>query len=75
MRRTSELKVKFGRKCDCKRDKCEDPEVISGRFKPISNTKAKYDITNDDTYNCDQIGFIMGVISTGATVTASEKKE
>jgi hypothetical protein len=37
-------------------------------------TKAKYGILDDNTYNFDETGFIMGQISTGAVVTASERQ-
>jgi hypothetical protein len=30
----------------------------------VQNVKAKYGIVDEDTYNFDEIGFIMGVIST-----------
>jgi hypothetical protein len=29
---------------------------------------------DEDTYNFDEIGFMMGVISTGAVVTGSERR-
>jgi hypothetical protein len=34
--------------------------------------KAKYGILDDNTYNFDESGFMMGIISTGAVVTSSE---
>jgi hypothetical protein len=36
--------------------------------------KAKYGILDDDTYNFDKSGFMMGIISTGAVVTSSERQ-
>jgi hypothetical protein len=36
--------------------------------------KAKYGILDDDTYNFNETGFMMGMISTGAVVTASERR-
>jgi hypothetical protein len=36
--------------------------------------KAKYGILNNDTYNFDETGFIIGIISTRAVVTASERR-
>jgi hypothetical protein len=36
--------------------------------------KAKYGILDDDTYNFDEAGFMMGMISTGAVVTSSERR-
>jgi hypothetical protein len=44
IKRTPELKVKFNRKYDYSRAKCEDPKVIGGWFRLIQNMKAKYGI-------------------------------
>jgi hypothetical protein len=40
----------------------------------VSNTKAKYGITNGDTYNFDEAGFMMGDISTRTVVTVFERR-
>jgi hypothetical protein len=72
--RQEELKVVFNRKYDYKRALCEDPKVIQGWFRLVENTKAKYGILDDDTYSFDETGFMMGQISTGAVVTASEQR-
>ena len=74
VKRTPELKVKFNRTYDYKRVKCEDPEIIEGWFRLMENTKAKYGITDEDSYNFDEAGFMIGVISTEAVVTGSEKR-
>jgi hypothetical protein len=72
--RRPELKVKFNRKYDYKRALCEDPEIIQGWSRLIENMKAKYGILDEDTYNFDESGFMMGMISTGAVVTSSERR-
>ena len=41
VKRQPELKVKFNRRYDYKRAKCEDPEVIGGWFRLVDNIKAK----------------------------------
>ena len=74
VKRHPELKVKFNRKYDYKRALCEDPEVLQGWFGLVANTKAKYGIQDEDTYNFDETGFMMGQISPGAVVTASERR-
>jgi hypothetical protein len=74
VKRRPEVKVKFNRKYDYKRALCEDPEIIQGWFRLVENTKAKYGIQDEDTYNFDESGFMMGMISTGAVVTASERR-
>ena len=68
-----ELRFKFNRKYDYKRALCKDPEIIEGWFRLIVNMKAKYGIQDEDTYNFDETGFMMGQISTGAVVTGSER--
>jgi hypothetical protein len=74
VKRRPELKVKFNRKYDYRRALCEDPEVIRGWFRLIQNIRAKYGILDDDMYNFDEAGFMMGVISTGAVVTRSDRQ-
>ena len=74
VRRRAELKVKFNRKYDYKRALCEDPKILGDWFKLVENTKAKYSIQDEDTYNFNESGFIIGVISTGAVVTGSERR-
>jgi hypothetical protein len=40
----------------------KDPHVITPWFKLVANTKAKYSIGDDDTYNFNETGFIIGAI-------------
>lgn len=56
------------------RAKCEDLEVIRDWFKLVQNTKAKYGITDKDMYNFNKLGFIIGVILTGAVVISSKRR-
>ena len=74
IKRQPDLQVKFNRKYDYKRALCEDPEVIQGWFWLVENTKAKHGILDEDTYNFDKAGFMIGMISTGAVVTGSERR-
>ena len=74
VKRQPELEVRFNRKYDYKRALCEDSGVIQGWFSLAANIKAKYGIQDEDTYNFDETGFMMGQISTGAVVTASERR-
>jgi hypothetical protein len=39
----------------------------------VENVKAKHGIFAEDTYNLDESGFMIGIISTGAVVTGSER--
>jgi hypothetical protein len=74
VKRRPELQVKFNRKYDYKRALCEDPVIIWDWFRLVENMKAKYGIQDEDIYNFDETGFMMGVISTGAVVTGSERR-
>ncbi|KAH9869850.1 hypothetical protein J1614_007175 [Plenodomus biglobosus] len=74
IKRRPELKVKFNRKYDYKRALCEDPEAIRGWFRLVENTKAKHGILDEDMYNFDETGFMMGQILTGAVVTAADRR-
>ena len=47
---------------DFQRAACENPELINAWLKLIHNIMAKYGITNNNLYNFDKTGFIMGVI-------------
>jgi hypothetical protein len=72
--RRPEIKTKFSRKYDYKRALCEDPVIIGDWFKLVRNTVAKYGITEEDIYNFDEVGFLMGVIATAKVVTSSESR-
>jgi RecB family endonuclease NucS len=63
--------VKFNRKYNYKRALCEDPRVIQRWFKLVENTKAKYGILDEDTYNFDESGFIIGIILTRVVIIGS----
>ena len=65
----------MNRKYDYKRALCEDPVVIGNWFKLVANMKAKYGITDEDTYNFDELGFIIGMIGSQLMVTASERRK
>ena len=72
VKRRPELRTRWSRRYDYQRAKCEDPKLISEWFALIQNTKAKYGILDDDTFNFDEVGFMMGVIFAGMVVTTSD---
>ena len=74
IKRQPELKTRFNRKYDYKRALCEDPAIIQPWFDLVRNTIAKHGILDDDIYNFDETGFMMGMISTAMVVTASERR-
>ncbi|KAJ6436114.1 DDE superfamily endonuclease [Purpureocillium lavendulum] len=72
VKRRPELRTRFSRKYDYQRAKCEDLKIIGPWFDLVRNIKAKYGILDDDTYNFDETGFMMGVIFAGMVVTTSD---
>ena len=74
VKRQPDLTMRFNRKYDYQRALCENPDLIRGWFALVPNTIAKYGIQGADIYNFDEIGFLMGVISTILVVTGSERR-
>lgn len=72
VRRRPELRTRFSRKYDYQRAKCEDPKVISEWFALVWNIRAKYGILDEDIYNFDETGFMMGIIFACMVVTTSD---
>jgi hypothetical protein len=72
IKRQPELYTHWVRKYDYQRAKCEDPKVIRPWFTLVRNLKAKYSILDEDLYNFDETGFMIGVIFPGMVVTTSE---
>jgi hypothetical protein len=73
IQRTPELKKRWTRPYDRQRAVCEDPALIRPWFTLVHNMKAKYGIADEDMYNFDESGFLMGKISSQLVVTGSEK--
>jgi hypothetical protein len=74
IKRSPALRVRMTRSYDRQRALNEDPEVIGRWFELVRNIKAKYGILDEDSYNFDETGFMMGVISTRYVVTGSEER-
>jgi hypothetical protein len=74
VKRTDSLTTRFNRAYDRQRALCEDPVLIRSWFELVEETKAKYGICDDDVYNFDEAGFMMGKITTQLVVTGSEKR-
>jgi hypothetical protein len=72
VKRQPELQTRWTRRYDYQRAKCEDPKVIGDWFSLVRNVKAKYGIVDDDIYNFDETGFMMGIIFAGMVVTTSD---
>ena len=46
----------------------EDPEFIGAWFRLVGNIRAKYGIKDNNLYNFDKTGFIIGVICSSLLV-------
>ena len=72
--RRQELKTRLNRVYDFQRAACKDPELINAWFKLVNNMKTKYGIANNDFYNFDETGFMMGVICASMVVTRADRQ-
>jgi hypothetical protein len=70
--RQAELQTKWNRKFHSQRARCEDPVRIRVWFKLVQDTRAAYGIADQDVFNFDETGFMMGVASTSKVVTSSD---
>ena len=64
--------MRYLRGYDYQRAKCEDPKAIGEWFALVRNVKAKYGVVDNDMYNFDKIGFMMGIIFVGMVVITSD---
>jgi hypothetical protein len=64
VKRTDSLKTSFNQAYDRQRALCEDPALIKLWFELVEQTKAKYDIYNNNVYNFNKASFIIGKITT-----------
>ena len=71
--RRPELKSKFNRKYDYERALCEDPEKIHTWFRLVRNIREKYGILDEDIYNFDETGYMLGIASTCKVITSVDR--
>jgi hypothetical protein len=74
VKRTDSLTTRFNRAYDRQRALCENPVLIRNWFELVEQTKLKYGILDEDVYNFDEAGFMMGKITTELVVTGSERR-
>lgn len=67
-----DLQTKWNRKFPSQRARCEDPVRISAWFKLVEDTRQAWGILNEDVYNFDETGFMMGVTLTSKVVTSAD---
>jgi hypothetical protein len=68
IRRQPQLSTRFTYKIDYQRVKCEDPDAYNAWFRLVRNTIDKYRIYEEDIYNFDETGFLIGQISSEMVV-------
>jgi hypothetical protein len=73
IKRTPELRTRWSRPYDRQRAACEDSAIIKPWFTLVQNMKAKYGIVDEDMYNFDESGFLLGKISSQLVVTGLER--
>jgi hypothetical protein len=72
--RTPEIKLKRSCLYNYQQALNKDARVITPWFELVANTKAKYSIADNNMYNFNKIGFIMGVIQGQIVFTGSKKQ-
>lgn len=72
--RKEALKTCYTRAYDRQRALCEDTSIIEPWFKLYNAIKEKYGILDEDTYNFDETGFMMGMITSQLVITGRERR-
>ena len=74
VQRRPELKTRQNRRIDYQRVYCEDPDAYRAWFLLVRNTITKYGVHEEDIYNFDETGFVIGQISSEIVVTTSDRR-
>jgi hypothetical protein len=72
IQRQADLQTKWNRKFHSQRARCEDPVKIRAWFQLVEDTRVAYGIADQDMFNFDETGFMLGVASTSKVVTSSD---
>lgn len=67
--RQEELKIRWSRKYDYHRAKCEDCNLLKTWVDRFLTTIQQYSIAVVDIHNCDEVGFQIGVIWTTKVIS------
>ena len=68
------LKTKINRPYDYQRALFVDPEIIENWFRLLNNLMSKYGIMDNDLYNFDESGFMIGMITPSMVVTRADRR-
>ncbi|KAF7575725.1 hypothetical protein PtrM4_073490 [Pyrenophora tritici-repentis] len=74
VKRTDSLRTCFNRAYDRQRALCEDATLIKRWFKLVEETKTELGVCDEDVYNFDEAGFMMGKIITQLVITGAERR-
>jgi hypothetical protein len=66
--------MRFNRAYDRQRALCKDLVLIKSWFELVEQIKAKYSICDNNVWNFNKAGFIMGKITTQLVVTGLERR-
>ncbi|KAM9930707.1 hypothetical protein OXX80_009303, partial [Metschnikowia pulcherrima] len=66
------IKTCRSRRYDYKRALCESPAIFNSWFDVVNDVKIKYGICEDDTYNVDETGFMMGLTGSEIVITGTD---
>ena len=69
------LKSKYNHILDQERYLAEDPKIIEDWFALYNSVKAKFGILDENTYNMDEKGFMMGVTGSAKVVFSKYEKK
>jgi hypothetical protein len=72
IKRQPQLQSKWNRKFHSQHAKYEDPVAIGACFKLVQETRLAYGVFDENVYNFDETGFLMGVAGTSKVVTSSD---
>jgi hypothetical protein len=75
IRRYPEFKMRFSHAYDFQRALCEDHSLINAWFQLVANIRTKYGIQDEDFYNFDETGFIIGVIYADMIVIRANRRK
>jgi hypothetical protein len=75
VKRTDSLTRRSNLAYNRQRALCEDPVLIKSWFKRVEEIKAKYGIRDDDVWNFNEAGFMIGKIMAQLIVTGLERRD
>ncbi|EED11599.1 transposon, putative [Talaromyces stipitatus ATCC 10500] len=71
--RHPEEKLRFSRRYNYERAKCEDIKIIQEHFNRVQEVIQEYGILSEDIYNFDETGFAMSLCASAKVITGSDR--